>query len=168
MAARNYQYETSPRKYEQEYNEKTRKRKNKKVKNTKKVVNKKQTRLENFKFKVMCILNIGLIISVAFIMMSRSALVTQSFAEIQSLKTTINDIKKENDQLEISIQNSLNLSSIEQTAKDMLGMQKLTNKQTIYLSLPKKDYIEPSTEKVILEEKVSIIEWICNFIGDIF
>ena len=47
-------------------------------------------------------------------------------------------------------------------------MQKLTNKQTIYLSLPKKDYIEPSTEKVILEEKTSIIDWICNFIGNIF
>ena len=84
------------------------------------------------------------------------------------MKTKISEIQKENDQLEINIQNSLNLNSIEQTAKDMLGMQKLTNKQTIYLSLPKKDYIEPSTEKVILEEKVSIIDWICNFIGDIF
>lgn len=168
MATRNYQYETSPRKYEPEYNDKPRRKKSKKVRTSKKVTNKKQSRLENFKFKFMCVLNAVVFLSVAFVIMSRSALVTQSFAEIQSLKTTISEIKKENDQLEVNIQNSLNLSSIEQTAKDMLGMQKLTNKQTIYLSLPKKDYIEPSTEKVILEEKSSIIDWIYNFIGNIF
>ena len=168
MATRNYQYETSPRKYEPEYKDKTKRKKSKKAKTNKKVVKKKQSRLENFKFRFMCILNAVVFLSIVFIISSRSALITQSFAEIQSLKTKISEIQKENDQLEINIQNSLNLNSIEQTAKDMLGMQKLTNKQTIYLSLPKKDYIEPSTEKVILEEKVSIIDWICNFIGDIF
>ncbi len=168
MATRNYQYETSPRKYEPEYKDKTKRKKSKKAKTSKKVVKKKQSRLENFKFRFMCILNAVVFLSIVFIISSRSALITQSFAEIQSLKTKISEIQKENDQLEINIQNSLNLNSIEQTAKDMLGMQKLTNKQTIYLSLPKKDYIEPSTEKVILEEKVSIIDWICNFIGDIF
>ena len=35
----------------------------------------------------------------------------------------------------------------------MLGMQKLTSKQTIYVSLPKRDYVEPATEEVIIEEK---------------
>lgn len=168
MAARNYQYETSPRKYESEYNDKPRRKKSKKARTSKKVANKKQSRLENFKFKFMCVLNAVMFLSVAFVIMSRSALVTQSFAEIQSLKTTISELKKENDQLEINIQNSLNLNSIEQTAKDMLGMQKLTNKQTIYLSLPKKDYIEPSTEKVILEEETSVIQKIYNFIVNIF
>lgn len=168
MLARSYQYETSPRKYEPEYNDKPRRKKSKQNKQTKKSVNKKATRFENFKFRFMCILNAVMFLTAVFVISSRSALITQSFAEIQSLKTTINDIKKENDQLEINIQNSLNLSNIEQTAKDMLGMQKLTNKQTIYLSLPKKDYIEPSTEKVILEEKTNIIDLICNFIGNIF
>lgn len=168
MANRNYQYETSPRKYEPEYNDKSKRKKAKKAKTSKKVASKKYTKLENFKFKFMCILNAVALLSVIFIISSRSALITQSFAEIQSLKTKISEIKKENDQLEINIQNSLNLNSIEQTAKDMLGMQKLTNKQTIYLSLPKKDYIEPSTEKVILEEETTIIQKICEFIANIF
>ena len=31
-------------------------------------------------------------------------------------------------------------------------MKKLTNKQTIYITLPKKDYVESPSEKVIIEE----------------
>ena len=30
-------------------------------------------------------------------------------------------------------------------------MQKLDNTQKIYVSLPKKDYVEPSTEKVVID-----------------
>lgn len=100
MSARNYQYETSPRKYEPEYNDKPRRKKSKKTKQTKKNANKKATRFENFKFRFMCALNAVMFLIAVFVISSRSALITQSFAEIQSLKTTISDIKKENDQLD--------------------------------------------------------------------
>ena len=32
-------------------------------------------------------------------------------------------------------------------------MQKLTNKQTIYVTLPKKDYIEAAPEEVVIEDE---------------
>ena len=32
-------------------------------------------------------------------------------------------------------------------------MEKLTNKQTVYVTLPKKDYIESASEKVVIEEE---------------
>ena len=32
-------------------------------------------------------------------------------------------------------------------------MQKLTNAQTIYISLPKKDYIETSVEEIVVENE---------------
>ena len=80
------------------------------------------------------------------------------FQEIQSLKAEITQLKKDTDQLEISIQNSLNLNNIEQAAKELLGMQKLTSKQTIYINLPKKDYVEPRAEEVVVEEKKNIFE----------
>ena len=38
------------------------------------------------------------------------------------------------------------------TAKELLGMQRLTNKQTVYISIPKKDYVEHRAEEVIIEE----------------
>ena len=40
----------------------------------------------------------------------------------------------------------MNLNKIEEEAKSRLGMQKLTNDQKIYINLPKKDYIQSSTD----------------------
>ena len=45
------------------------------------------------------------------------------------------------------------MSNIEKEAKERLGMEKLTNKQTVYVTLPKKDYIESASEKVVIEEE---------------
>ena len=39
----------------------------------------------------------------------------------------------------------------------MLGMQKLTSAQTRYVNLSKRDYVEPSTEEVIIEEDTNIV-----------
>lgn len=164
-----YQYETSPRKYEPEYHARPKKKKaktTKKVSNTKK--SKKNEKLEKLKFKATLVFNIIVFLVVVFTISFRNALINQSFAEIQKLKTQVSEIQKENDQLEITIQNSLNLSTIEQTAKDLLGMQKLTNKQTVYLTLPKKDYVEPSTEEVVIEENTGIIQSIINYLKNIF
>lgn len=181
MAARDYQYETSPRKLEPEYD--TRKRKKntttktqvkKKTTNktTKKTKNKKQTKKEKArearKAKILLALNCVLILSALFVIIFRNSLISQSFAQIQMLKSEISEIQKENDQLEISIQNSLNLGNIEQEAKEKLGMQKLTGKQTVYLNLPKKDYVEPSTEEVLIEENTGIWQSIVNFFTNIF
>ena len=83
---------------------------------------------------------------------------------MQDKKKELATLQKENEQLEINIENSLNLSNIEKEAKEKLGMDKLTNKQTVYISLPKKDYVESATEKVIIEEDKNwfekIIDWI--------
>lgn len=71
-------------------------------------------------------------------------------------------VKKENEQLEVNIENSLNINTVEKLAKEKLGMQKLTNKQTVYVTLPKKDYVESSTEEVIVEEEKSWWEQIID------
>ena len=44
----------------------------------------------------------------------------------------------------------------------MLGMQKLSNAQKIYINLPKKDYIESANEEKIMEENLNIFEKIMN------
>ncbi len=66
-------------------------------------------------------------------------------------------IQKENEQLKVSIENSLNMSNIEKVAKEELGMVKLTSKQTVYISLPKKDYVESASEKVVIEEQKKLV-----------
>ena len=44
-------------------------------------------------------------------------------------------------------------------------MQKLENKQTIYINLPKQDYVEPASEEIVKEDNSSWIEKILKFIS---
>ena len=174
MAYRDYQYETSPRKLEPEYKpSKSKKKSNAKAKkNAVNTKNKKQAEKEKArearKVRFLIALNCIAILGALFAVIWRNSLITQSFAQMQNLKSEISEIQKENDQLEISIQNSLNSNNIEQAAKELLGMQKLTNRQTVYISLSKKDYVEPSTEEIVIEESQSFWKEIVNFFKNIF
>ncbi len=129
----------------------------------------RKEKLMNFKIKFSIGCKTVLIFAAFFFMIFREAQINQLFSNIQKLKTSVTTIQKENDQLEINIQNSINANNIEQAAKELLGMQKLTSKQTVYISLPKEDYVEHSTEEVIIEEEKnlfeSLIDNIKNLIG---
>ena len=46
----------------------------------------------------------------------------------------------------------MNLTNIEKLAEKRLGMQKLDNSQKVYISLDKKDYVEPASEEVVIQE----------------
>ena len=78
------------------------------------------------------------------------------------------ELQKETDQLEVAIQNSLNLNTVEQSAKELLGMQKLTVKQSVYIELPKKDYVEPKMQEVIIKEDNSLFTRLSKRIKDLF
>lgn len=145
MEAR-YQYETSPRKIQQyEKND----RKNKKIEVVKELPKKeiKVSKEQKRKHK-----NVTLLVVVAFATLLtisyRNTQINEEFTEMQNKKAELASLQKENEQLQVTIENSLNLSNIEKQAKEKLGMQKLTNKQTVYVNLPKKDYVESATEKV--------------------
>ena len=173
MAGRSYgyQYETSPRKLKPEYEKrpvkkkKTVKKVNEEVK--KKVDNKKQIK-QDFKSKVYLIIKCILMFVILFLIILKNSQMNEAFATIQDLKAKITTIQKENDQLEVSIQNSINLNNIEQAAKEKLGMQKRTNKQTRYINLSKKDYVETKVEEIILEEESSFWDNIWKKIKNIF
>lgn len=164
-----YQYETSPRKLEPEYTpikepyktKKTTARKVKKVSN-----NNRAKQLKKQQNKAIKYLLIGF--AIVFGICYRNSQIDESFAKVQDLKQEVAEVEKQNAQLEISIENGLNLSNLEQEAKEKLGMQKLNSKQTIYITLPKNDYIEPAAEEVIIEENQGGIKGIINTISNIF
>ena len=149
--AYDYQYETSPRKIRPDYNDKPKKQVKKKKSTAlkkkpspkpadKKKNLKRNKKMEEFVFRI----------------------------KVQKLKSQVTELQKENDQLEISIQNSINTNNIEKAAKEMLGMQKLSSKQIISITLPKRDYVEPTVEEVILEENSGFINNIINKIKGLF
>ena len=162
MAAR-YQYETSPRKLEPEYG---REKKNQKIKDVKDLPKQeikisKEQKMRHRKATLLVLAIFAVLLTISY----RNTQINEKFNEMQTLKTELASLQKENEQLQVTIENSLNLSNIEKQAKEKLGMQKLTNKQTVYVSLPKKDYIESATEKVEISDNKN---WFEKFVDKLF
>ena len=112
--------------------------------------------------KQKAIIYIAIGFAILFAISYQNSLITESFNKKEELKTNLGSIEKENEQLKINIEKTLNLNNVEQSAKEMLGMQKLSNAQKIYINLPKKDYIESANEEKIMEENLNIFEKIMN------
>lgn len=165
-----YQYETSPRKIEPEYTPKKVPYKKKKTtaRNLKKEkqINKKTLEIKKKQKTTLKYIAVGFVI--LFAITYRHAQIDENFSKVQELKDELAMVKKENTQLEINVEDSLNYSNLEQQAKELLGMQKLNPKQTTYITLPKSDYIEASAEKVELNESKSFFENLMDKIKNIF
>lgn len=161
-----YQYETSPRKLEPEYAPKKNTYKGKK--STARSTNKKNKKLEQQKAKqrkMLTYLFVGF--AVLFAICYRNAQIDENFEQVQSLKKELAGIEKVNSQLELAIESNLNLSNIEQQAKELLGMQKLTSKQIVYVDFEKTDHIEAAAESVNIKED-SIFTKAINTIKGLF
>ena len=163
MARSGYQYETSPRKLEPDYSPQRRKKQTT-VRQTKSKKNSKKVQQEKSK-KVKQTLTVLALFVVLVAISYRNSQINESFSKMQTLKSNLAAVQKENEQLEVNIENSLNLNNVEQAAKEKLGMQKLTNRQTVYVELPKKDYVKSAEEEVIIKDNGN---WFTNLINNIF
>ncbi len=101
--------------------------------------------------------------SVLFAISYQNSLISESFNRKEQYKKEMEALSKTNQQIEVGIENNLNLNSIEQAAKEKIGMQKLNNSQKIYVSLPKQDYVAPASEQIVMEEDTNFIQKIVNF-----
>ena len=136
MARAEYQYSTSPRKLEPEYRSQKRKQKLRVVEDLprQEVKVSKEQKRKRIQLTITVIAIFGLLLTISY----RNSQINEKFNEMQSLKKELSSLQKENEQLKVNIANGLNLANIEKLAKEKLGMQKLTNKQIVYVSLPKK------------------------------
>lgn len=154
---RYYEYGTSPRKRETITTAKkpntNSPKKNKSDLNKK---NKEKLKMQK-KVRAKTILYLIATFSVLFCICYRYSLINEEFKKLNSAKTELSKIQKDNEALKSNIENSVNLTNIEKIAMEKLGMQKLDKSQMVYISLEKEDYCETETENIIDEEK-SIIE----------
>ena len=145
-----YQYETSPRKLEPRYKNVPKKKATKKklevIKNEpKKNIGISKKEQQNRRRQISLVIVIfALLLMISY----RNSLITEEFNTIQNLKSDLANIQKENKQIEISIEGSLNLNKVEEIASQQLGMQKQSVEQTIYTELPKQDYVEVTIEDI--------------------
>lgn len=161
-----YQYETSPRKLEPDYRS-TQKKYPKKstAKKTTTIVKDKRQTLD-IRYKAIFYVVIGF--AILFAISYRNAVIAEKYSEIKEMKSSLAAIEKENQQIEVNIESKTNLGTIEETAKEKLGMKKLNEHQTIYVNLDKQDYVESSLEDVIIEEETNIFQKIINIVKDLF
>ena len=133
MARSRYEYETSPRKLEPEIRRKKQTQRNKLTvvedlpRQNVKVSKKQKERQKKLTLIVMGIFILLLTISY------RNSQINERFSQVQTLKRQLSSLQKENEQLKVNIENSVNLNTIENLAKNKLGMQKLTNNQLLML-----------------------------------
>ena len=156
-----YEYETSPRKIEPDY-ERPRTKKTATQKKSKKVQNKA---IKESRKTAKYIIEIAIAFAVLLTISYRYSLINTRFSEKENLKSQLADIQKQNAQLQLSIETGTNINNIEQQAKEKLGMKKLDNNQKVYVSLPKQDYVESSAEEVQTEEEET---WWEALINDLF
>lgn len=164
MAGSRYEYETSPRKLEPDVQRrKTKRRKLKVVEDVprQEVKISQEQKKRQIKLTLVVMGVFMLLLTISY----RNSQINEKFNQVQTLKKELSSLEKENEQLKVSIQNSLNLNIIEKLAKEKLGMQKLANKQTVYVTLPKKDYVEPASEEVIVEREKN---WFEQLVDKIF
>ena len=149
MARNTYQYTTSTKKLEPEYKPNKQRKKLKVIEDVprQKVKISKEQRKTQIKITLSVIAIFGILLTISY----RNSQINEKFTEMQNLKQELSSLQKENEQTRVNIQNGLNLNNIEKLAKEKLGMQKLTNKQTVYVTLPKKDYVESASEEVVIE-----------------
>ena len=159
-----YQYETSPRKLQPDYEV----RGNNTVKKKRSTLNTKKNKVGNnqvkknssktkkktkYNYKPVAYIVFGFVMlcTISY----RYSLINEKYNQKENIKSQVSAVQKENEQLKVSIENSLNLNSVEKAAEEKLGMQKLDNGQKIYLNLQKKDYVEPASEKVVMNDNSS-------------
>ena len=153
-----YQYETSPRKLQPEYEPIKKTYEKSKIKTVKKSREEQKQQIKQIKL----LFGVILIFSSLLVISYRNSLINESFNANTNLKTKLAAIEKENEQLKVNLENSLNLSNIEKLAEERLGMQKLDNSQKVYVSLDKKDYVEPASEEVVIEDNSNWFQKILN------
>ena len=179
-----YQYETSPKKVAPEYRPKKKQptktvtKKNqsitpkkqmpKSAKNPNADLAKKAKLKQDRKRKAKVIFMVMFLFLVLFVISYRSSLISENFAEIKNLKKDLEVLEKENQQLDVGIESTLNLNNIEKIATEKLGMQKLKSDQIVYVNLQREDYIQPASEKVVMEENQSFWQKILNELNKIF
>lgn len=168
-----YQFETSPKKLQPEYEPekhehkvKTDKKVKTQIKNPKVSQNKVVKEDFNKKVKFICYILFGF--TVLFTISYRNSIINEKFNEKESLKAELAGIQKTNEQLEVSVENELNLTTVEQLAKSKLGMSKLNNSQKIYVSLEKKEYVESKSENNLINEEKNMYEKLTNKVKELF
>ena len=158
-----YQYDTNPRKLKPEYEPVKREYPKK---STAKRVSRREEAIRTKKLHRKVVTYIAICFSALFIISYRYSVIDDTHAVLKDKKSELAVLEKETAQLEANIESTLNLTKIEEEAKNQLGMQKLSAEQKVYVTLPKTDHVEASSEEVKSSDLSG--NWIMDIVNKIY
>ena len=121
MARSRYEYSTSPRKLEPEYKPQQKQNKKRKLHVVEDLPRQgikisTEQKKKRTKATLVVIAIFALLLTISY----RNSKINEKFTEVQSLKKELSSLQKENEQLKVNIENSLNFNNIEKLAKERL------------------------------------------------
>mgnify|MGYP002611055956 FL=1 len=155
MAQARYQYETSPRKLEPDYTRKSKQRPKRKPLKAVENMPRQQIKVskEQRKRQLRTTVTVVGLFLLLLTISCRNSQIDKQFDKIQDQKKQLAALQKENEQLNVSIQNSVNISTIEKVAKEELA------------KIPEIDLVLGNNEKVEIVKYVE--EYLNNHIDNI-
>ena len=132
-------------------------------------IKKKKIKQKDVRTKFFIFVFLGiLLISMPMYIIFKSAESDELFTKVNRLKGQIEEQRKENEQLDLNLQNQASLVKIEQDAKYRLGMQKIEPTKIIKVQTNEKDYIETESVSIIKDKEESVIDKIFKFVMNLF
>jgi cell division protein FtsL len=102
-----------------------------------------------------------------FFVVFRYVEINEANITLNTYKSEYNNLISENDQIQISIDRSIDLKHVEEIAKNKLGMQSPEKYQIIYVNINKNDYAEIPYLRAERAEKGNVIKLIANKITNV-
>ncbi len=93
------------------------------------------------------LLKIFLVVSLAFVVLYRGVVITDKAATVDAKRSELEALITSNEKLQFEIDRALDLDTVEDIARNQLGMRRAEKYQTIYINLEQTDYVEKVAEK---------------------
>lgn len=129
------------------------------------VQEKREKKSGSYKFLTFSIILIFLLIVTILVNQSK---LDEKVKKINHLKENLEKLNKENAQEELLLQNKMSLTVIEQKAAAKLGMQKLSNNNTVYVKIKTEDFVEPIVVNRVEKEVIPVHIKIYMYMEDLY
>ncbi len=110
--------------------------------------------------KAKMLLSLFTCFAITFLIMFRYVAIAEASNTVTRYKNELNEVQKVNEQLQVELDRSIDLKTIEKTAKNKLGMQQPKKYQVVYVQLDNDDYSEiiaPDMERRKPQGVVSLV-----------
>ncbi|NLY42442.1 MAG: hypothetical protein GX066_00375 [Clostridiaceae bacterium] len=117
--------------------------------------------------KIRTLLQVLLCFGVAFFIILRYAAIAEESSQVEAYKKQLNQLKRNNEQMQVELDRSINLQKIEEIAKNRLGMRRPEKYQIVYVTIEKKDYAEVVYEQPDKDNRLGGLSTLMTIINNV-